>query len=153
MLSLPPQVRVFVCTRPTDLRKSFDGLSGLVVYRYDAPLFFANARRFDEHVHALMASRPAVRAIVLDASAITGIDASGVHALRELDRDLADAGVALHLATVRGPTRDALARGGVWDGLVDRVHPSVAAACAATAPGSLICDIQPGEAADDGHVL
>lgn len=30
MLSLPPQVRVFLCTQPTDMRKSFDGLSGLV---------------------------------------------------------------------------------------------------------------------------
>lgn len=30
MLSLPPQVRVFLCTRPTDMRKSFDGLHGLV---------------------------------------------------------------------------------------------------------------------------
>lgn len=30
MLNLPPQVRVFLCTRPTDMRKSFDGLHGLV---------------------------------------------------------------------------------------------------------------------------
>ena len=36
MLSLPSQVRVFVCTRPTDMRKSFDGLSGLVAEVFGA---------------------------------------------------------------------------------------------------------------------
>jgi transposase len=51
MLSLPPQVRVFVCTQPTDMRKSFDGLSGLVaeVFRVEllsGHLFvFFNRRR------------------------------------------------------------------------------------------------------------
>lgn len=125
----------------------------VAILRIDAPLFFANVRRLDEHVQALLATRPEARAIVLDASAITDIDASGVHALRELDRDLAAAGIALHLATVRGPVRDALARGDAWDGIAERVHPSVAAACAATAPGSPLCGIQPGEAADDGHVV
>jgi len=51
MLSLPPQVRVFVCTRPTDLRKSFDGLSGLVEEVFGAGLLsgdlfvFLNRRR------------------------------------------------------------------------------------------------------------
>ncbi len=51
MLSLPPQVRVFLCTRPTDMRKSFDGLHGLVqeVLRQDplsGDLFvFLNRRR------------------------------------------------------------------------------------------------------------
>ena len=51
MLSLPPQVRVFLCTQPTDMRKSFDGLHGLVqeVLRQDplsGDLFvFLNRRR------------------------------------------------------------------------------------------------------------
>lgn len=51
MLSLPAQVRVFLCTRPTDMRKSFDGLHGLVleVLRQDpqsGDLFvFLNRRR------------------------------------------------------------------------------------------------------------
>jgi transposase len=51
MLNLPPQVRVFVCTRPTDMRKSFDGLCGLVEEVFDQQalsghLFvFVNRRR------------------------------------------------------------------------------------------------------------
>lgn len=38
MLSLPPQVRVFLCTRPTDLRKSFDGLGGVVAEMFEVDL-------------------------------------------------------------------------------------------------------------------
>lgn len=51
MLSLAPQVRVFVCTQPTDMRKSFDGLSGLVAAVFQVELLsghlfvFFNRRR------------------------------------------------------------------------------------------------------------
>ena len=51
MLSLPPQVRVFLCTRATDMRKSFDGLSGLVAEVFHEELLsghlfvFVNRRR------------------------------------------------------------------------------------------------------------
>lgn len=51
MLSLPPQVRVFLCTRPTDMRKSFDGLCGLVSEVFDEDVLsghlfvFVNRRR------------------------------------------------------------------------------------------------------------
>ena len=51
MLSLAPQVRVFVCTQPTDMRKSFDGLSGLVATVFEVELLsghlfvFFNRRR------------------------------------------------------------------------------------------------------------
>lgn len=51
MLSLPPQVRVFLCTRPTDMRKSFDGLTGLVEEMFGGELLsghlfvFVNRRR------------------------------------------------------------------------------------------------------------
>lgn len=51
MLSLPAQVRVFLCTTPTDMRKSFDGLSGLVDQVFEQQLLsgdlflFVNRRR------------------------------------------------------------------------------------------------------------
>lgn len=51
MLSLPPQVRVFLCTQPTDMRKSFDGLTGLVEEVFGEELLsghlfvFVNRRR------------------------------------------------------------------------------------------------------------
>lgn len=51
MLSLPPQVRVFLCTQPTDMRKGFDGLCGLVGEVFDQDVLsghlfvFVNRRR------------------------------------------------------------------------------------------------------------
>jgi SulP family sulfate permease len=119
-----------------------------VVLRVDGPLFFANTRRLDERVQALVASRRAVRTVVLDASAITDIDATGVHALHELHTDLDTAGIELHLATVRGPIRDALERGGVWADLAERVHATVADACAVVAAASPLCVTQPDEPVD-----
>jgi sulfate permease, SulP family len=52
---------------------------------------------------------------VLDASAMVAIDATGAHTLHALREDLEEAGVDLHLATVRSPVRDTLQRAGVWD--------------------------------------
>lgn len=117
----------------------------LAILRVDGPLFFANTKRFEDRVQELVASRPGVRAVVLDASATTDIDASGAHALHELAADLDAAGIALHLAVVRGPVRDVLSRGGFWEQLADRVHASVADACTNLAPSSALCRIGPDE--------
>ncbi|HEX6417833.1 MAG TPA: sulfate permease [Acidimicrobiales bacterium] len=120
----------------------------VAVLRVDGPLFFANTKRLEDRVQAVVAGRPEVRAVVLDASATTDIDASGAHALHELAADLDRSGVALHLAVVRGPVRDVLARGGYWSELAERVHPSVADACAAAAPGSVLCHVADDEPRD-----
>jgi sulfate permease, SulP family len=123
-------------------------IDDVVVLRVDGPLVFANAKRLDDRVQGLVTGRPDVRAVILDASATTDIDASGALALHDLVSDLDTAGIALHLAVVRGPVRDVLTRGGYWDDLVARVHPSVAAACAAVAPGSALCRRGPDEQDD-----
>jgi SulP family sulfate permease len=100
----------------------------VLLLRVDAPLFFANAQSVSDRVLALVAQRPALRAVVLDASAVTDIDADGAHTLHELDRRLADNDVLLHLTTVRGPVRDVLQRSGDWSGLCRRSHPDIPAA-------------------------
>jgi sulfate permease, SulP family len=73
--------------------------------------------------------------VVLDAAAIGDLDASGAHLLTELDRDLAQGGVELHLATVRGPVRDVMQRTELWAQMEHRIHPSVGAAIEAIDPG------------------
>ena len=100
----------------------------VLLLRVDAPLFFANAQHVSDRVLDLVAQRPALRAVVLDASAVTDIDADGAHTLHELDRRLADNDVLLHLTTVRGPVRDVLQRSGDWSGLCRRSHPDITAA-------------------------
>jgi SulP family sulfate permease len=74
--------------------------------------------------------------VVIDASGIGDLDASGAHVLHELDQDLATSGVTLHLATVRGPVRDVMHRAEIWEHMEDRIHPSVHAAIEAVEPDS-----------------
>jgi sulfate permease, SulP family len=63
---------------------------------------------------------------------VTGMDSSGVHALHDLQEHLAEAGVALHLATLRGPQRDVIRRAGLWDELVEGTcHADIVSALAA----------------------
>lgn len=82
---------------------------GLLVYRFDAPVFFANAGRLrDEILTAVDEADPAVRCVVLDAEAIYDVDSSGAQILLELLDALDDGGVRLALARVRTELRDEL---------------------------------------------
>lgn len=107
----------------------------VALLRLDAPLYFANSRTVADSITDLVAARPDLRDVVLDASAVTWVDYTGAETLAELDEQLQAAGVALHLATVRGPVRDVLARTRVWRRLVDdhRIHPDLEEAVAALA--------------------
>jgi SulP family sulfate permease len=104
-----------------------------VIVRLDAPLYFANAAYLTTRVRALVdARRP--RAVIVDAGAVHDIDTSALDSLRELVRELRERGVDLHLADVKGPVRDTLARAGFVAELgPDRfsftVHGAVRRAC------------------------
>ncbi len=117
----------------------------LAILRVDGPLFFANTKALEDRVAALVAERPEVTTVVIDASGIGDLDVSGAHVLHELDTDLAASGVVLRLATVRGPVRDVMHRAGAWDDLSERIHPSIEAAVAAAEPDSLLLAPGPGE--------
>jgi sulfate permease, SulP family len=104
------------------------GDPGVAVLRIDGPLYFANAKFVEDRLGEL-AGRPDLSAVVLDFSAITDLDTSAEHTLRELRHNLAEAGIMLRLATVRGPVRDVLHRSGLWDDLgPNSICPSVEAA-------------------------
>ena len=64
------------------------------------------------------------RALIVDASGINDLDATGAEMLRELLPDLADRGVEVHLSDLKGPVRDVLIRSGIWDVLEGRLHAS-----------------------------
>ena len=84
---------------------------GLVVYRFGAPLFYANAGRFSDQVRALVAPSPLpVRWLVVDAGAITHVDYTAARVVRELQEDLARRGVGLVLAHVQSDLESDLDR-------------------------------------------
>lgn len=84
----------------------------VVVYRFDAPLFYANAERFRTRVRGLVDEHGA-DAIVVDAAGIANVDATSIRMLRELLEELDDDGVVLVLADPVGHVKDALVRGGL----------------------------------------
>ncbi len=103
-----------------------------VVLRLDGPLNFLSVQEVVGRLRALAAERPELEWLILDASGVTGMDSTGIHALHGVQEDLREAGVTLHLATVRGRQRDLVARAGLWTELMEgSCHADVAEALAA----------------------
>jgi MFS superfamily sulfate permease-like transporter len=83
---------------------------GVVVYRLDDRLFFANASYFKGRVQEALRGAPtATTALVLDAEAMTHIDSAGLQALEDLAGTLDDDGIALHFARAKHPIVDRVA--------------------------------------------
>jgi len=103
-----------------------------VVLRLDGPLDFLSVEAVTGTLRRLVVERPELSWLVLDASGLSGVDSSGVHALHELQAHLAQAGVELHLCSLHGPQRDAIDRAGLWDALIQGTcHPDIVDALAA----------------------
>jgi high affinity sulfate transporter 1 len=88
---------------------------GLVLFRWDAPLFFANAEHFHDRVlEAVDASPTPVRRVVVAAEPVTSVDITAADMLAELATALADAGVELCFAEMKDPVKDKLKRFGLF---------------------------------------
>src|SRR6185369_4216234 len=97
-----------------DQRPGSETLPGLIIYRIDAPLFFANARFLHEQVHKLIDDAEApVRMVVLDCGAMFDLDVTAADTLEELDREFDDRGITLALAEPHAPMRRVLRRSGL----------------------------------------
>lgn len=80
----------------------------LLSLRVDESLYFANARSLEDRINDAVATRPALKHVVLQCSAINAIDASALESLEAIAQRLRDAGVQLHLSEVKGPVMDRL---------------------------------------------
>lgn len=89
--------------------------------RIDESLYFANARHLADVIYDEAVQQPTVRHVVLMCTGINHIDASALESLDELVLRLADAGVKLHLAEVKGPVMDRLERSEFPSRLTGRV--------------------------------
>jgi sulfate permease, SulP family len=106
---------------------------GLIVYRFDAPLVFANAAYFTERLENLVANTGAgLKCVVLDAEAISDFDSTAAEALENLDVDLERLGADLWIARANKPLRELFATTGLMNRLgEEHMFPSVRAAVAA----------------------
>ena len=89
-------------------------IAGLLLFRWDAPLFFANADTFRERIlERVDGARDVVRWVVVAAEPITDVDTTAAEMLEELDRELATRGAELAFAEMKDPVKDRLERYGL----------------------------------------
>ena len=108
---------------------------GIVVYRLDDRLFFANAGYVKGRIHEAIRAAPGpVRRLVFDAEALNHVDAAGLLALGELLDEFHEQDIAMVVARMKTPTFDRLDEAGFVGRIGhDRFYPTVRAAVAASA--------------------
>ena len=115
-----------------DLQRHPEGrrVPGLVLFRWDEQLFFANAEIFRQRaLQALAAAPTPTHWLIVAADAISDIDITAADSLAELHRELAQRGVELHFAGLKGAVRDRLASYGLLALIgADRFAPTVGSA-------------------------
>jgi high affinity sulfate transporter 1 len=104
-------------------------LPGLVIYRFDAPLFFANVKTFRDQIRRLTAADPPPRWIVIAAEPMTDVDTTAADVLTDLDEALNARGISLVFAELKDPVRAKIERYGLTR-TIDPGHffPTVGAA-------------------------
>jgi high affinity sulfate transporter 1 len=103
---------------------------GLLLYRFDAPLFFANAGYFRGRISDLVATTtPSIRWVVVAAEPITDVDTTAADALLGLLRELRQQQVVLAFAEMKGPVKDRLRRYGLFAEVgAERFFPTIGTA-------------------------
>ncbi len=103
---------------------------GLVMFRWDAPLFFANAELFQKRVLQAVANSPTpVRRIVVTAEPVTSVDVTSADILAELEQTLRESGIELQFAEMKDPVKDKLKRFELLEHFGPEVfHPTLGAA-------------------------
>ena len=109
---------------------------GVVVYRLDDRLFFANARYFKGRVReAIRGAQTPVSWLVFDAEAVTHADSTGLEALEELTKDLRRDEITLAVARLRTRMQEQFELSGLTETIgADHFYPTVHAAVQAFGP-------------------
>ena len=103
---------------------------GLVLFRWDAPLFFANAELFNQRIHDAIAASPTpVKRIVVTAEPITSVDVTSADSLGDLLDMLKADGIEFCFAEMKDPVKDKLKKFGLFTRFgEDRFFPTIEAA-------------------------
>ncbi len=92
----------------------------VLIFRFDARLYFANVSFFKEKVETeILAKGKTLKLFLLDADSMNGIDSSGVHAIKDLIEFCHDRNIQFQFAGVKGPIRDILHRAGIVEKIGD----------------------------------
>ena len=107
-------------------------LPGLVIYRFDGPLFFANATTFRDEIRRMVRSDPPPRWILVAAEPVTDVDTTASDMLEDLDETLNAQGTSLVFAELKDPVRRKIERYGLTRTIDPRhFYPTIGSAVAA----------------------
>lgn len=106
-------------------RHGVETIPGVLLLRIDESLFFGNLAAVEGRLTQELEKAPATRDVVLIMSAVNRVDTTAMEMLTDLNRDLGDRGIRLHLAEVKGPVQDRLLRSPLWRALSGSVFLSV----------------------------
>jgi len=103
---------------------------GLMLFRWDAPLFFANSELFHQKVkEAIEGSTQPLKRILITAEPVTSIDVTSADMLVELEQNLRDSGIELRFAEMKDPVKDKLKRFEIMDTFgANNFYPTIGAA-------------------------
>ncbi len=120
--STTPHTAVLVQVPGTDTFRDADSVGdgeaipGLLIYRFDAPLFFANVSVMEDQLTSLVKEAdPPIEWVLIDAESIPDMDTTALQGLGELLEDLSDAGITVVFARLRQAVRDLLDAAGLID--------------------------------------
>ena len=100
----------------------------LLVFRFDAPLYFANKDYFKTRLYDLIKRRPegGLKAVILDAQAVSGIDSTSLIMLESVIENLREQNIQLYLVSLIGPVRDTLTRSSLREYVLnERMFPQI----------------------------
>lgn len=109
-------------------RYAVETIPGVLFVRIDERLFFGNLGAVEMRINQELERIGEARDLVLVMSAVNLMDTTAVEVFAELNQDLAERGIRLHLAEVRGPVQDRLQRSALWSSLSGQVFLSANAA-------------------------
>ncbi len=109
-------------------RHGVETIPGVLFLRIDESLFFGNLNAIEARLGAELMKDSRIADLVLILSAVNRVDTTAMEVLTDLNRDLAERGIRLHLAEVKGPVQDRLVHSPLWQALSGKVHLSVNAA-------------------------
>ena len=114
-------------------RHGVETIPGALFLRIDESLFFGNLNAIEARLGLELAKDPRIQDLVLIMSAVNRVDTTAMEVLTDLNRDLSERAIRLHLAEVKGPVQDRLLHAPLWKALTGRVHLSVNSAFEALA--------------------
>ena len=119
--------------RDVSRHRDVETFPGLVIFRFDQEIFFANATFFRDQIrHLVESSKPRPRTVLVGAAAVTHIDSTAVDVLIELHEELSAERVSLAFARIKGSVQDILTRAGLVELLgPESFHPTLESGVAA----------------------